>query len=386
MAVAIATASEALRTRGEIERIRTKLQQTEQELAEYTKLVPRAGNAPWIYDHMKRFDEMSAEAGGLAKEGGYRANESVKNGLTIERWEAHLDQSTPRAFQSSISGETEVNCWDLADISLTPSELENMGAKSRKKAALALKECGFLVLDSLLPKEQIQRMRDAYNTFRETKRAEKYFRYPCQGKGRFEYMLPFEPPFNSSNAPYHNPQLRSIILDFLGGPFKLELMTVINSSPGSGDQRWHQGWRYLFHGEERLPPYSIVVGIPLADVSSEMGPTQFCPRRKLRFYHGFRCDEGEVLGIGSTSGSVILFDYKLLHRGPANDSPFFRPMISMVFSRMFFVNAEAYVNRGISLLQTLHQRRFHLSMDDSLRTTEVHSTCQLTNYRSFVSV
>jgi hypothetical protein len=46
---------------------------------------------------------------------------------------------------------------------------------------------------------------------------------------------------------------------FLRADFKLELMTVIESPPGSGDQRWHQGWRYLFHEAERLPPYSVVV-------------------------------------------------------------------------------------------------------------------------------
>ena len=44
--------------------------------------------------------------------------------------------------------------------------------------------------------------------------------------------------------------------------FKLELMTVITSPPGSGDQRWHQGWRYLFHPDERLPPYADYLPMP----------------------------------------------------------------------------------------------------------------------------
>ena len=33
-------------------------------------------------------------------------------------------------------------------------------------------------------------------------------------------------------------------------------------------------------------------------------------------------------------------------------------MVSMVFSKAFFLNAEAVVNRGIPLVQTLHQRRY----------------------------
>ena len=66
---------------------------------------------------------------------------------------------------------------------------------------------------------------------------------------------------------FSDPRLLTILYDFLGEHVKLELMTVINSPPGSGDQRWHQGWRYLFHPEERLPPYAVVVTLPLTDVS-----------------------------------------------------------------------------------------------------------------------
>ena len=57
----------------------------------------------------------------------------------------------------------------------------------------------------------------------------------------------------------------------------------------------------------------------------------------------------------------MLFDYKLLHRGPANrhpvnhryslahhlTSPLASPMVSMVFSNMFFLNTWAYVNRCV---------------------------------------
>ena len=54
-----------------------------------------------------------------------------------------------------------------------------------------------------------------------------------------------------------------------------------------------------------------------------------------------------------------MFDYKLLHRGPGNDHPTEeRPMVSMVFSRHFFMNVEAFVNRGISLEMSLHIRRY----------------------------
>ena len=90
---------------------------------------------------------------------------------------------------------------------------------------------------------------------------------------------------------------------------------MIDSTPGSRDQRWHQGWRYLFHPEERLPPYAIVVTVPLVDVSPEMGPSEVCVGHKLRFYRGWRCDDGSVVAAATTKGTVTAFDYKTLHRG-----------------------------------------------------------------------
>ena len=120
----------------------------------------------------------------------------------------------------------------------------------------------------------------------------------------------------------------------------MDLQTVINSPPGTGNQRWHQGWRYLFDPDERIPPFAVVVGLPLADCTHEMGPTEMCPAKKRRFYYGWRCNNFSIR-LGSTAGTVVIFDYKLLHRGPGNEHlTAERPMISWVFSRHWFVNAE----------------------------------------------
>ena len=163
-------------------------------------------------------------------------------------------------------------------------------------------------------------------------------------RGGLNICCHFREPFNNSKI-YADPRLLALLSDFLQEQFKLELMTVITSPPGSKHQRWHQGWRYLFHPDERLPPFAVVVALPLADVTPDMGPTEMCPGKKLRFYHGWRCNE-HSLRLGSTAGTVVIFDYKTLHRGPANEGFHERPMVSMVFSKMFFLNTEAVVNRG----------------------------------------
>ena len=159
------------------------------------------------------------------------------------------------------------------------------------KAADLLRECGFAYLDNFYSPATVRAYRAAYEDFKRSDPRANEFLYPCQGRGRVEHMLPFASPFNDTLALHGDPRLHRVLLAFLRNSFKLELITVINSPPDSGEQRWHQvgpylppfdqspspvpqGWRYLFHPEERLPPYAVVVGVPLADVSVDMGPTQ----------------------------------------------------------------------------------------------------------------
>ena len=103
----------------------------------------------------------------------------------------------------------------------------------------------------------------------------------------------------------------------------------------------------------------MVVTVPLVDVTEKMGPSEVCPGMKLRFYRGWTCSDRDSAAAATTAGTMLIFDYKTLHRGPSNlDQERSRPMLSMVFTKLFFLNNEAVVNRGVSLLQTLHQRRY----------------------------
>ena len=45
-----------------------------------------------------------------------------------------------------------------------------------------------------------------------------------------------------------------------------------------------------------------------------------------------------MVSVGTTAGTLVLFDYKTLHRGPANRALSERPMVSMVFSKVSNTN------------------------------------------------
>lgn len=324
---------------------------------------PAQGNVPWVAAWSKR-------ARGLEKAAWLNENPASKGeadavvaqmdrfedfttacARSSPRWVAHLDQTTPVAFQGLRD---DLDCRNVSHITV---DAAGWSEAKEKLAVRLLTECGFVALGRLFEPAALSAVRDAFDALRASPQGD-LFKYPVQGKGRFEYLLPFAPPFNDSFAfTYSDPRLIGILTRLFLGRFKLELQTIITSAPGSGHQRWHQGWPFLFHPEERLPPFAVVVGIPLVNVSLAMGPTHLCPRKKLRFYQGFRCLE-DAFAFPSELGTALIFDYKTLHRGPENNAHHARPMISQVFSKLFFLNQDALTNRAIHGVQMLHQRRY----------------------------
>ncbi len=388
-ALAVGAAAWALAARGELAELRAALlaerdrrTRVERALSRFTAPGERSGNPPWqeaMHAARSRRDAWETSEA-FEREMFGTPSRRFPHAYNLTDWEAHVHETTPSAYEAEDTASHFARCTRMDEVVIPSSELTvPLSAAVRARALTALTECGYVVLDDLIAKDTVRRFREGYFALRDSAEGGD-FRYPCQGQGRVEHMLPFAPPFNDSGV-FDDPRLLDIVGDFLREQFKLELMTVITSPPGSGDQRWHQGWRYLFHPDERLPPYALVATMPLVDVDIPMGPSQICPGRseirpaaapapagrgprpraaraaELRLYYGWRCHE-HMVSVGTTAGTLVLFDYKTLHRGPANRATSERPMVSMVFSKVFFLNAEAFVNRGISLLQTLHQRRY----------------------------
>jgi len=342
-----------------------ELAEAEQKLRDFTDMEPRAGNLPFVERQQQERLERDAHEVSEAFIAELFDGEGRRfpHGHNHSSWQVHLTRTTPAVFAEASQPTEEEDsapewCRDLHRVVVSQDELARptLSRAVRVKAHRALTDCGYVYLDNMFPAAKVEALRRAYLELRESSEAEQFI-YPCQGVGRVEHMLPFRTPFNDSEPIYTDRRLLEILGDFLGEQIKMELMTVITSLPGSRDQRWHQGWRYLFHPEERLPPYAAVVTLPLTHVTPEMGPSEMCPGKKRRFYYGWRCDS-YALRLGSTAGTVAIFDYKTLHRGPGNGAAVERPMVSMVFSKAFFLNTEAVINRGISLIQTLHQRRY----------------------------
>lgn len=94
--------------------------------------------------------------------------------------------------------------------------------------------------------------------------------------------------------------------------------------------------------EVQLPCHMLTVFVPLVDLSAENGATEFSLGSHL---HDCASDLGERI-VECKAGSAILFDYRLLHRGTANQTTADRPILYYTYARSGFEDLVNYRHAG----------------------------------------
>jgi hypothetical protein len=109
--------------------------------------------------------------------------------------------------------------------------------------------------------------------------------------------------------------------------FRLIHFSLLLSTPGSQTQSWHADGGHI-HLQSHAPPHCLNVFVPLVDLCPSLGPTELRPKS-----HYYTRDLTKmVLGAMARKewetavmpvlrrGEALLFDYRILHRGRANQS------------------------------------------------------------------
>jgi ectoine hydroxylase-related dioxygenase (phytanoyl-CoA dioxygenase family) len=149
---------------------------------------------------------------------------------------------------------------------------------------------------------------------------------------RWNMHLPSTGPL-FDEALFNDPRVMEIVDALIGPEAVCYLMASDTPLPGSGYQGAHQDFTR----------FSIVVNIPLCDVTHENGPTElwpwthrgdtfsteryFIPAEKARAI----ASSQQPLRMRVPAGSLVLRDHRLLHRGTANLSAEARPMLSFYY-------------------------------------------------------
>jgi len=152
-----------------------------------------------------------------------------------------------------------------------------------------------------------------------------------RGHGRFDMELPAfnTPEFDFLNSFEKTPWM-PIVQSILGKDVVLIHKGCFMSLPGAGSQVYHQDGVHLATQTQR-PCHAINVFVPLVDLHSRNGPTEFVLGSHVLGHDGY--DRDFLDTPKPEAGTPVIFDYRLGHRGLANSSQNCRPIVYCTYAR-----------------------------------------------------
>ena len=148
--------------------------------------------------------------------------------------------------------------------------------------------------------------------------------------GRYDLQLP-ELSGDAFAFLLHHAPWMPLVKAALGADSELVHFGCMLSFPGSATQPWHMDGPHIRHGGSAsftAPPHSLNVFVPLVDLTSANGPTEFVPTSQTDY------DIKAPSRIPTVkAGSALIFDYRLKHRGLGNQSSEERPLLYITYAR-----------------------------------------------------
>jgi ectoine hydroxylase-related dioxygenase (phytanoyl-CoA dioxygenase family) len=149
-------------------------------------------------------------------------------------------------------------------------------------------------------------------------------------KGRYDLELDFG--IFRSRRLLHNRRIINITNKLLKSDY-ISYAGSLPSIPNSKDGSWHRDVYSLFDDEEletTLPVFYITVLIPLVDIDASNGATEFI----VGSHRGGKSGKRIVVQVGS--GSAIVCNGMVYHRGRANKSDKERHMLYIVYCKKWY--------------------------------------------------
>ena len=152
-----------------------------------------------------------------------------------------------------------------------------------------------------------------------------------RGRGRFDMTLPaFDTPEFDFLTDFKKTPWMPIVKTILGDDIVLIHKGCFLSMPDAEVQVYHQDGVHLTTQTQR-PCHAINVFVPLVDLTSRNGPTEFCLGSHILGNEGFDKDFLETPK--PKAGTPVIFDYRLGHRGLGNSSHKCRPIVYCTYAR-----------------------------------------------------
>jgi hypothetical protein len=241
---------------------------------------------------------------------------------------------------------------DVTRIAVTVDERASGSLTPDRLAAArhAILEDGFVVLDDVIPVEQVDTLRERMHQDvpELERRAEEE---PRRWAGHLQHQPPMDPAFLFPEviAP---PVLVAVCRDVMGEDIQLVLFTANTNLPGSSRQGVHTDLNQLFpDATVAPPPHQLISSVPLIDTSvanaTELWPgthldTRTYGRTPFQIRHipedwlEARRAERPPVQVPQRRGSVLLRDPRVWHAGVPNTSGAVRVMLTISFSPTWY--------------------------------------------------
>ncbi len=220
---------------------------------------------------------------------------------------------------------------------LSPSELASahLSPETLASAVNQVRNNGFVIFERVIPEPLLADMRASFGHLLE---AHIEHNDPNRGANRYQMHLPFEPPWSDERL-VANAFVLPIVEALIGEDCICHYLASDTPLPGSDYQETHPDIFPLFpEWPVVLPPYSIVLNIPLVDATAQNGPLEIWPGGT----HHYVADRALVPALAAhmhsepvliPAGSLLIRDSRMWHRGTPNHSTAARPNFTTIYSR-----------------------------------------------------
>lgn len=179
--------------------------------------------------------------------------------------------------------------------------------------------------------------------------------------GRYELSLLHTPPDQLPScwkSMLEQPLWTTLVPALLGrsslDDLKLCHLSLLVATPGSTEQGWHADGGHV-DVTKHMPCHVLNLFLPLADVPLEKGPTELRPgthhhtRNLAPMMLAAKCKKTLRQPFVATLdvGDILMFDYRVLHRGKANTSTQNRAILVLTYSQPWFQDVLNFPNRSM---------------------------------------
>jgi ectoine hydroxylase-related dioxygenase (phytanoyl-CoA dioxygenase family) len=194
---------------------------------------------------------------------------------------------------------------------------------------------GYIVFDSVLAADFIA---DTHAAFMELFYTFLQDPPPTLAKNHYRMFLPFRMPF-ADHRIVANSIVHQVLHAVMGNNLRCHYFASNTCLPGSEYQAVHSDIYPLFpDAGATIPPYHMVLNIPLVDSAEENGAMEIYPGGT--HYSTYSRDEIAKIAPSLTAiraqmpaGSIMIRDGRMWHRGTPNQSDHARPNIALVYTR-----------------------------------------------------